>query len=81
VTQPRRRAVLAGLAASALPRPARAQEPSKWKVSQASVHYVDKGATGGAQVCATCHYFVDPTECLVVEGFVSPRGWCDFYVD
>ena len=58
------------------------KKPSSWKVSQESVRYIDKGPTGGgAQVCMTCHYYIDPIECLVVEGYVSPLGWCDFYVD
>jgi hypothetical protein len=51
-------------------------------VSPESVHYIDKGPTGGgAQVCMQCHYYIDPVECMVVEGYVSPLGWCDFYVD
>jgi hypothetical protein len=77
------RAGMGGCAAVAL-NAARAEEADSgksWKVSKESVHYVDKGAVGGAQVCITCHYFVEPTECLVVEGFVSPHGYCDFYVD
>ena len=59
-----------------------ARKKSSWKVSPQSVHYVDKGAQGGgAQVCAQCHYYIDPIECVVVEGYVSPHGFCDFYMD
>ena len=55
---------------------------SGWKVSQEAANYIDKGPLGGGtQICANCHYFIDPYECLVIEGYVSPQGWCDFYND
>lgn len=52
----------------------------KFKMTQESVHYYDKGVPG-SQICAGCHYYIDPTECIVVEGYVSPYGWCDYYND
>ncbi len=52
----------------------------KYKMTPESVHYFDKGVPG-SQICAGCHYYIDPTECLVVEGYVSPYGWCDYYND
>ena len=51
-----------------------------YKMPQEAVHYIDKGVPG-SQICAGCHYYIDPTECLVVEGYVSPYGWCDYYND
>lgn len=88
-----RRALVGACASLSLARLARAQEKkdddkpeekkkSSWKVSPESVNYIDKGPRGGgAQVCSQCHYYIDPVECVVVEGFVSPHGYCDFYVD
>ena len=82
----RRHLLSCGLALSSLAGPAtsRADEPIKsgWKVSQEAAKYIDKGPLGGgAQICANCHYFIDPYECLVIEGYVSPQGWCDYYND
>jgi hypothetical protein len=25
-----------------------------------------------------CHFFLDPDQCVIVEGPVSPRGWCNY---
>jgi hypothetical protein len=30
-------------------------------------------------MCATCSLFVEPRSCKVVEGDVSPNGWCKAY--
>ncbi len=32
------------------------------------------------QSCATCVQFEPPSSCKVVEGTVSPAGWCKVYV-
>jgi hypothetical protein len=29
--------------------------------------------------CATCQYFEPPNACKVVEGPVSPAGWCSLW--
>jgi hypothetical protein len=31
------------------------------------------------QMCATCTLFVAPHACKVVEGKISPDGWCKAY--
>jgi hypothetical protein len=31
------------------------------------------------RMCATCSLFVLPKSCKVVEGDVSPSGWCKAY--
>ena len=75
-------ALLAGAAASGLvvSRHARAQQ----KVPQASVNYQDKPS--GNQKCSTCLQFVpgsSPTAngtCKVVDGAISPNGWCQIWV-
>ena len=82
----RRHLLSCGLALSSLAAPTagRSEDEAKsgWKVSQEAANYIDKGPMGGgSQICANCHYFIDPYECLVIEGYVSPQGWCDFYND
>ena len=34
--------------------------------------------TGGPESCGMCHYFLDPDQCVIVEGPISPRGWCNY---
>lgn len=31
------------------------------------------------RMCATCSLFDAPKSCRVVEGEVSPKGWCNLY--
>ena len=54
--------------------PARAQAA---KVSQAQAGYQDHPNNG--QSCASCALFVPATSCQVVEGTISPAGWCKLY--
>lgn len=48
------------------------------KVSQASVQYQDQPK--GEQKCANCIQFIQPNACKVVEGEISPEGWCAIWV-
>jgi hypothetical protein len=74
-------ALVAGLAAApwAL-RPAAAQA----KATKAAMQYQDQPKNG--QECDTCSLFIPgPTPdakgaCKVVEGDISPKGWCAAYV-
>jgi hypothetical protein len=74
-------ALVAGLAAApwAL-RPAAAQA----KAAKAAMQYQEQPKNG--QACATCSLFIPgPTPdakgaCQVVEGDISPNGWCTAYV-
>jgi hypothetical protein len=50
--------------------PAKAQE----KMSKQAAEYQD--APKGMLMCATCTLFLAPKSCKVVEGDVSPEGWC-----
>ena len=34
----------------------------------------------GDQSCATCAYFKAPSSCTLIDGLISPNGWCRFYV-
>jgi hypothetical protein len=33
----------------------------------------------GDRRCASCVHFASPTSCDIVDGDVSPQGWCQFY--
>jgi hypothetical protein len=33
----------------------------------------------GISSCATCSFFQAPKSCALVEGVVSPNGWCKLY--
>lgn len=34
----------------------------------------------GAQECDNCAQFEAPSSCKVVDGTISPKGWCKVYV-
>ena len=57
-----------------------AQAPKITKASKRLAGYVEK-TPFAAQTCVQCHFFIDPDECLVVEGLVSPTGYCNYYSD
>ena len=48
------------------------------KASQASVQYQNQPK--GEQKCSNCIHFVGPNACKVVEGEISPEGWCAIWV-
>jgi hypothetical protein len=48
------------------------------KVSQDVVHYQPIGKNG--QDCDDCTHFVQPHACKLVEGDISPKGWCRLWV-
>ena len=33
----------------------------------------------GTQNCAGCSLFQSPSSCILVDGNISPNGWCRFY--
>lgn len=33
----------------------------------------------GDQNCAGCSLFQSPSSCILVDGKISPNGWCRFY--
>ena len=47
------------------------------KISQAAAHYQDH--PNNNQICAACPYFVSPNSCVMVEGDISPNGWCPIF--
>ena len=47
------------------------------KVKKAVAKYQDKPKNG--QKCADCRFFRPPKACQLVEGDISPDGWCAFF--
>lgn len=70
-------ALLAGstlFAALAPGKPAFAQQ----KASKAAMQYQDKPK--GDQQCSNCMHFVPKNSCAIVDGNISPQGWCIAWV-
>ena len=65
-------AVLAGAACAGLVSPRRAS--AQGKASKAAMKYQDR--PNGEQQCSNCLQFVPPGSCKVVEGAISPNGYC-----
>ena len=60
---------------------ARAQPlPKITKANKRLAGYVEK-VPFAAQTCVLCHYYIDPDDCMIVEGPVSPTGYCNYYAD
>ena len=48
------------------------------KVPQSAVHYQASPKNG--QDCDDCANFVSPGGCKLVDGAISPKGWCRLWV-
>jgi High potential iron-sulfur protein len=76
-----RRVVLTG-AVLALGAPAAvtvvSQATAQEKISQADAKYQD--GPKGDQRCDGCMLFQPPNTCKVVQGEISPSGWCQLFV-
>ena len=42
--------------------------------------YIEK-TPYATQTCVSCHFFIDPDDCEIVEGPVNPTGYCNYYAD
>jgi hypothetical protein len=52
--------------------------PGWHKFSKQVAGYVDRGKRG-PETCGFCHYFIDPDQCVIVEGPISAAtGWCNY---
>ena len=69
------RAVVAGTSAGLLFRISRTQAAEKMTKQQAE--YQD--TPNGIYSCGLCTLFDKPKSCKVVEGDVSPNGWCKLF--
>jgi hypothetical protein len=65
----------AGLALDVVPAHAKS-----FKASQKLAGYIERDHPE-SQMCLQCHSFLPPTDCALVEGPVSPWGWCNYYSD
>jgi hypothetical protein len=68
-----RRLLLIGALCAA--HPARAEAPPR--LSRAQARYQDR-PRGGIS-CVACSFFRKPRSCQVVEGDISPSGWCRLF--
>jgi hypothetical protein len=68
-----KRVTLGGAAVllAAAPRPAAA------KMTESAAGYQDNPK--GDASCTNCTLFVAPASCQIVDGAISPKGWCRFY--
>ena len=48
------------------------------KASKEAMKYQDK--PNGAQQCSNCAQFIPPNGCKVVDGTISPQGYCIAWV-
>jgi hypothetical protein len=47
------------------------------KMAQSAASY--QSAPKNGQKCLDCSFFVSPSSCKLVDGTISPVGWCKFY--
>lgn len=47
------------------------------KAAQNVVQYQD--SPKGAQQCSNCKWFEAPQSCKLVDGAISPKGWCTLW--
>ena len=66
-------ACAAGAAASLAP----VKEASA-KMAQKAVDY--QPTPKNDQECSNCSLFQEPNSCTLVDGEISPKGWCKFWV-
>jgi hypothetical protein len=51
--------------------------PAQAKMTQTAAAYQDKPK--GDLSCASCALFTAPSSCTLVDGTISPNGYCRFY--
>lgn len=72
-----RRMVLQGALAAAIVGGAAAAARAQSKAKQSLVQYQENPK--GGQQCDNCLLWEPPASCKVVEGKISPKGWCAVY--
>ena len=48
------------------------------KMAHKAVEYQD--TPKGDQECSNCSLFQEPNACTLIDGEISPKGWCKFWV-
>jgi hypothetical protein len=56
------------------------QKPAIVKASKKVAGYIEK-SDDSTQNCSQCHFYIDPFDCMIVQGPVSPWGYCNYYAD
>jgi len=51
--------------------------PAYAKMKQTAAGYEDQPK--GDQSCSNCNLFSAPSSCTLVDGTISPQGWCRFH--
>ena len=51
--------------------------PAEAKMAQKAANYQTTPKDGAS--CGTCNLFAPPSSCTLVDGTISPSGWCRFY--
>jgi hypothetical protein len=74
--RPTRRELIAAALGLGAVLPARAEEAPA-KVSQLAAEY--QSTPKGMFSCAVCTFFIRPRSCKVVNGDISPAGWCKLF--
>ena len=59
---------------------AQAQPRGIKKASKKVAGYIEK-QDDSTQNCSQCHFYLNPFDCMIVEGPVSPWGYCNYYAD
>jgi hypothetical protein len=70
-----RRSLLSGVGATAIC--SAITTSGEAKVSQSAVTY--QGTPKGEQRCGTCKQFEPPNACRLIDGKISPQGWCKLW--
>lgn len=72
---------LSASGAAAQDAPPNAEGPwTSFKATKEQAGYFQKSEPS-PQDCSTCHSFIEPDDCQLVESPVSPLGWCNWYSD
>ena len=83
-TRSRRAVLLRGLACAAgsvaLAVPVREAYAAKFPQSSPAVAYQDSPSAKDGHQCDGCSLFQAPSSCQVVDGSISPTGWCKLWV-
>ena len=47
------------------------------KLSKQQANYTDHAM--GNERCKYCEHYIDPNHCEIVDGTISPDGWCRYF--
>lgn len=70
-------AALCGVASRAMADDHEYHPQDQLKISQAAARYQDH--PNGTELCGGCPYFIQSGGCVMVEGKISPNGWCPLF--